>query len=492
MINLNSGLFSSKSFDSKIKSANVQNSERWLGYFLAPAIMMTMYAIAGQSYLNVFYTDVLKMTPIAGGMFLAALPIVSKIMDAITNIVMGQIVEHTRSRQGKARPWLLISAPLLALSGILLFTVPTSSITAQVIWVSFSYNLFFSVAFTMYNISHTLMVPLSTRNSKQRDTLAMASSMGQTMIPGMIVAILFPMLILPIIGVDQGKWITVMSVISILALPAVMLEYYLTKERVTEEAARSNVEAEKHSIVEQLKACFSSKYWIVIMGIIVIYNVFGNLQAAATLYYCNWVLGTYNDGITMTLMNAVGQAPLGFGILILWPLVKKFGKRNLMIVGFSLSILGCVICLLNPRSMGQVLGGLVLKSFGTIPVTYLLLAMVSDSLDHVEWQSKFRCDGLSSSVYGIIFTLSSGISLSIFNLGLGVSGYAAPAADGSWMAQNASVQNFFIYCLFLIPIFAYFLIAFLLGFYHVEKELPQIQKDVVARHRAEAEERGEQ
>jgi GPH family glycoside/pentoside/hexuronide:cation symporter len=486
-----SGLLSSKRFDSIIKSANVQNNERWLGYFLAPSIMMTMFAISGQSYLNVFYTDVLKMTSIAGGMFLVALPIVSKILDAITNIIMGQLIERTRSRQGKARPWVLISAPLMAISGILLFTVPTSSITVQVIWVMFSYNLFFCVAFTMYNISHTLLVPLSTRNSKQRDTLAMASAMGQSLIPGTIVSILFPALILPAIGIDQGKWITVMSVISILALPAVMLEYYLTKERVTEETAESKVELEKHSIGEQLKACFSSKYWFVIIGIIIIWNIMNNIQVTGMVYYCNWVLGTYNDGVTMTLTNAVGQAPLGFGILFLWPLVKKFGKRNVMIAGFTIAIAGCVISLLNPRSMGQVLGGLVLKSVGTIPITYTLLAMLSDSLDHVEWQSKFRCDGLSSAVYSIIFTVASGISLSLFNMGLGVTGYVAPAADGSWVPQNASVQNFFIWSLFLFPIFAYFLVAFLLSFYHVEKELPQIQKDVVARHKAEAEARGE-
>lgn len=491
MVNQKTGMFSSRVFDSRIKSESVKNGERWLGYFLAPSIMMTMFYIAGQSYLNVFYTDVLKMTPIAGGLFLAMLPIVSKVVDAITNIIMGQIIERTHSRQGKARPWLLISAPLLVISGILLFTVPTSSTTVQVIWVMFSYNLFFCIAFTMYNISHTLLVPLSTRNTKQRDTLAMASSMGQSLIPGTIVSILFPMLILPAVGVDQGKWITVMSVISILALPAVLLEYYFTKERITAEMANSTAKIEKHSIVEQLQACFSSKYWFVIMGIIIIGNIYNNLQVTGALYYSNWVLGTYNDGVTMTLLNAIGQAPSGFGILFLWPLVKKFGKRNMMIAGCIVGIIGCVVCLLNPRSMGQVLGGLVLKSIGTLPLTYTLLAMLSDSLDHVEWQSKFRCDGLSSSIYSIIITVSSGISIGIFNLGLGLTGYAAPAADGSWVAQNASTQNFFVWCLFLFPIFAYFLVAFLLSFYHVEKELPQIRKDIVGRHKAEAEARGE-
>lgn len=107
-----------------------------------------------------------------GGAFLAVFPIVSKIIDAITNIVMGYIIDRTRTKQGKARPWLLISAPLVAVTGILLFTVPTGNQTVQVIWVMLSYNLFYSFAYTIYNMSHNLMVPLSTRNTEQRGSLS--------------------------------------------------------------------------------------------------------------------------------------------------------------------------------------------------------------------------------------------------------------------------------------------------------------------------------
>lgn len=485
------GILSSKIFNSKIKSANVQRSEKWLGYFIAPAIIISMFYMSGQSYLNVFYTDVLKLTPIAGGLFLTLLPIISKILDAITNVIMGQIIERTQSRRGKGRPWILLSGPLLAISGILLFTVPNGSTAVQVVWVMISYNVYFSIAFTMYNISHTLMVPLSTRNSKQRDVLAMFSSMGQNMVPGMIVSMLFPMIILPIIGVDQGKWITVMAVISILALPAVMMEYYFTRERVTEEIADSKSEQKSNSLGEQLKACMSSKYWVVIMGIMIVYNLYNNFQVTSILYYSNWVLGTYNDGSTLTILNAVGQAPLGLGVFLLWPLVKKIGKRNVMIGGFVIGIVGCVISILNPYNMGIVLLGLTLKSIGVLPITYTIMAMLSDSLDHVEWKNGFRCDGFSSAIYSIIITVTVGISTGLFNLGLQLKGYIPPATDGSLVTQSASVQNYFIIGLFLVPAIGFFLIAFLLGFYHIEKELPQIQSDIVARHRAEAEAHGD-
>ena len=87
------------------------------------------------TYLNVYYTDVLKLTHVWGGAFLVIFPIVSKIIDAITNVVMGYVIDRTHTPEGKARPWLLLSAPLLAVTGILLFTVPSGSETLQVIWV---------------------------------------------------------------------------------------------------------------------------------------------------------------------------------------------------------------------------------------------------------------------------------------------------------------------------------------------------------------------
>ena len=310
-------LLGSRAFDTRIKSANVQKNERVLGYLLGPAFVMSMFYISGQSYLNTFYTDVLKLTPVWDGAFLAMLPIVSKILDALTNILMGWIVDHTRSRHGKARPWLLLSAPLLAICGVLLFCVPRASIAVQVAWVAISYNLYFSIAFTMYNISHNLMVPLSTRNSRQRDSLSIFASLGVSMIPGALVAFVMPSFVLPFIGIDQGKWMLVMSILSILALPAVMLEYYFTRERVTEEAQGNEDAKQQLTTKQQLKGCLKSSYWLILMAILIIYNLYNNFQVTSMIYYANWVLGKYNDGVTLTLLNVGGQFPLGFGVLLL-------------------------------------------------------------------------------------------------------------------------------------------------------------------------------
>lgn len=244
-------------FQSRIRSENVGRSEKWLGYLLGPAGALLLNAVLA-TYLNVYYTDVLKLTSLWGGAFLVVFPIISKVIDAITNVVMGYIIDRTHTKEGKARPWLLLSAPLLTITGILLFTVPSGSQTVQVIWVMASYNLFYSFAYTIFNMSHNLMVPLSTRNTTQRGSLSVFNQISNIMMTGILVALVFPMVIMPMIGVDAEKWISLMSGLAILALPLTLLEHYFTKERVTlENQAENQISV---PLVKQLKAIFTDKY----------------------------------------------------------------------------------------------------------------------------------------------------------------------------------------------------------------------------------------
>lgn len=486
------GLLSGKGWNSKIKSANVQNSERWLGYFLGPAGVILLNGILA-TYLNVFYTDVLKIGGLWGGMFLMAFPIVSKIVDAVTNIIMGQVIEKTRTQQGKARPWLLVGGPVIALSAVLLFLIPNANDSVKAIWVIFSYNLYYSIGYTIYYMSHSMMVPLSTRNSKQRDGLAMLTNMALSIILGMFVALFFPMLILPRIGVDQSKWITMIVVFAVIVLPCVLMEYYFTKERITEENKELEDSAVKtYTLKEQLGACMSSKYWIMMMAALIIIQICTNVQNTSLVYYCNWVLGTYNDGTTQTIVSAIGNAPLGFGIIIMWPLVKKFGKRNMMISGMVLAVVSSFAFMVNPTNMGWVLGMLAIRAFGALPITYITMAMLADALDHVEWKAGFRADGFSMSIYTIIFTVTAGLAQGLFNLGLSVFGYIPPAADGSFVEQTQSVKNYFVFGYQGLFAVGMIILIIIFWFYRVEKEMPAMQKDIVERHKAEAVRQGKE
>lgn len=421
-------------FNSRVKSKNVTAKEKWLGYLIGPIGALLLNAVLA-TYLNVYYTDVLKLTTIWGGVFLTIFPIVSKIIDAITNIIMGYIIDRTKTKQGKARPWLFLSAPFIAVFGVLLFLVPSGNETLQVIWVMLSYNLFYSFAYTIYNMSHSLMVPLSTRNTVQRGALSVFNQIATIMISGIVVALLFPMIIMPAVGVNKTSWIILMSIISGIALPLTLLEYYFTKERITEE--NLNQTEKKIPFTLQLKALFTDKYYILLIAYFLVYIIGTTLKNIGLVYYCNYVLGTYNDGITQMMISVIGGLPMGLGIFIVWPLAKKFGKRNVTLIGFVIYALGSLICWISPTSMAMVLIGQFIKNIGGLPCAYVFMALFADCLDHLEWKTGFRSDGVAMSIYSVITVAIGGICIGIFNAFLAKLGYIAPISVD---ATNAASQ----------------------------------------------------
>ena len=502
---------------SLVKTPEVNKKEKWLGYLLGPAGALLLNAVLA-TYLNVYYTDVLNLTPLWGGVFLTVFPIVSKIIDAITNIVMGQVIDRTRTREGKARPWLFLSAFLVPLTAVLLFTVPESSDTVKALWVMISYNLFYSFAYTIFNMSHGLMVPLSTRNGTDRGGLSVFNQITTIMMSGVLVALVFPMVIMPMIGVDKSKWITLMSILAIVALPLTLLEYFFTKERVTEEAA----ETEKKKDIpfgQQFKLLFTDRYMVLMYIYFFVYTVGTTLKNLGLVYYCNYVLGTYNDGITQMLVSVIGGLPMGIGIFAVWPLAKRFGKRNVTMVGFVLYALGSLICWIFSTSLVMVLIGQFIKNVGGLPCAYVFMALFADCLDHLEWKSDLRIDGAAMSIYNIIAVAMVGIMTGVFNWMLAKAGYIAPftaksvaeagqvLAQNGWAAQVAldslkpaadgvltvalsqphSVSWVISFAFVGLEFFTGIALVVILFFLNVEKDLPQKQAEIKARHEKQQE-----
>ena len=479
-------LLEKRIFDSKVKTENVKAGEKWLGYLIGPAGALLLNAVLA-TYLNVYYTDVLNLTHIWGGIFLTVFPIVSKIIDAITNIIFGYIIDRTKTKQGKARPWLFLSAPLVAVTGVLLFTVPEASEGVQIAWIMLSYNLFYSFAYTIFNMSHNLMVPLSTRNTTDRGSLSVFNQISTIMMSGILVALIFPMVIMPALGVDKAKWITVMGLLSVITLPLILLEYYFTKERVTEEAR--NTEEQKIPFKTQLKIVFSDKYLLIVFTYFLIYTFGVSMKNLGLVYYCNYVLGTYNDGITQMLVSVIGGVPMGIGIFAVWPLAKKFGKRNVTMWGFVLYAIGSLVCWLVPTNLVVVLVGQFIKNIGGLPCAYVFMALFADTLDHLEWKSGIRCDGVAMSVYNVIAVALVGIVTGIFNGLLSASGYIAPSLDelGNTVAatQPQAVLDTITFSFVGLEVFTGIVLAVLLVFFSVEKTVDRKQAIIKARRGVE-------
>jgi len=482
MIQDNRHLFERPILRSKIDTVDTSTKEKVLGYLIGPVGALLFNTILG-GYINLYYTDVLNLTGIAGGAFLAIFPLVSKILDAVTNVIMGYIIDHTKTKQGKARPYLLLAALLLPLSGILMYIVPTGNMTLQLIWVVLSYNFFYAISVTIYNMSHNLLIPLSTRSSDQRATLSTFASIANIVFAGTLAAVLVPMLVLPAIGVNRQGWITMACVVSLFVIPLTLVEYYYTKERVTEEASQKE-KTEEIPYMQQFVACVKDKYMLLALSIFAVTQLITILRNTSLLYYCNYVLGSYNDGITPTILQVLGGVPMGLGMFFIIPLAKKVKKRTLFMIGYAMVIVGNGICLTAPSNMTVVIIGQVIKNFGCIPSSYIFMALFADALDHFEWSHKFRCDGFAMSVYSIILTVATGICTSIFNLVLGQTGYIAPSlVDGVTVAaqQPAAVTDAILWCYYGVEVFGAAALIAMFYFMKVEYGLPEKQAELLQR-----------
>ena len=488
-------------FDSRIKSKNITGKEKWLGYLLGPCGALLLNAVLS-SYLNQYYQDVLGLGGLLGGLFLTIFPILSKVIDGVVDILYGYLIDRTKSKQGKARPWLLLSAPLMTIFGILLFIIPQTNEIVQSIWVMLTYNLFYSFAYSIYSMAHNMMVPLSTRNVTQRGKLSVFTQIATICTSGIIVALVFPFVVLPMIGVSSTAWIVAMSIFSCLVLPLTLMEYFYTKERITEENV--GVEENKIPYKLQLKAIFTDKYIILLMIYFVFYSFGSQVKNLGLIYYSNYILGTYSDGITQTMISVIGGVPMGIGIFAVWPLAKKFGKRNITVVGFLLYALGGIICMINPYNMVIVLIGQFIKNIGGLPCAYVFMALFADCLDSLEWKTGFRSDGSAMALYNIISTSAIGIGTGFFNLMITGLGYVEPVTgnvpgeitnevqkvieniDGTSSTvfiQNDSVNTFIIWAFLGIEIITGLICAIIILFVNPEKTIHFKQKEIVEREK---------
>ena len=482
--------FLSKSFfNSKIDSVNTQKSEKWLGYFTGPCLVyMVYYAVAGP-YLMQYYTDILGI----GGLALTVIPFFSKFFDLIINTIMGRVISMKHTAQGKARPWILLAGILLASTGSLMYMIPKGSYELKIVWIAVSYNLFFGLGYTIYNMSHTLMVPLSTRNKKQRDELATLTSVSTSMIPGLIVTIVVPMMI-NLIGVGrlaQERWVTMMSIFSIIALPATLLEYYFTKERVTESIG---VEEKQEEIPFklQLKSLFTDKYWVMIMVCFAVYQFINAMSSNSSLYFCNWILGKSIERGTpyQIIVNVIGQLPLIMGAFVVDRLVKKYSMKKVSQFGFLIGAIGCLMIFIFPENKVIALIGVLIKAVGVLP-TYAISTQIAGALDNIEWKNQFRADGASASVSAFIITVMVGMAQSIIFGGISYYDYILPSATLATISQPEKVQSFFVWCFAGIPMIGYLIVAILMKNYDIESRMALLAMEIEARHKEEAESRGE-
>lgn len=497
-------IFESPILSTKIKSANAKLfPEALIGYFLGPTLAMLSNSVLS-NYLNK-YLRALGFDSEWAGSFLTLLPVLSVILVVAGNVIVGRMMERNKTKAGKARPLLLVAIPLMIAALIVLFICtpypdsPSSQAWAMIA-IAIGYNLWFSVAYPFYYTSHSALVGLSTRNSKDRSLIATIANATQLAAIG-ICSMVLPFF-LKYIFIDGDPKATYNAwkifVIVLMAVSAVgaLLEYYFTRERVTEESFNTTVaqplkKATPMSV--QAKVCLKDKYWIIMIVFFLMYQLGGMLKNTSQLFFCQAMFPdaegaftTANGGILQGTLSTIGAIPTALGMLIAWPLANKIGKGKAIFFGALLAVAGGALGLIFPDNFAIVVASFVIKALGSTPAMYLSLALLADIMDHQEAMHGVRTDGLSMSIYGAIMVGMTGIATGIVNGVTGLAGYN----ELEGVISSPALQQVLPWLFIGGETICYGVIAIIFIFMGVEKFSKFDHKAIVMDQKAKAEAEG--
>ena len=495
--------FQNPALKTKINSSSVKIQEMLIGYFLAPLCAMMANSIFS-AYLTRYYADVIGLTDKQFGIFSMALPIVSTVFVIAGNILVGQWIDNTRTPAGKARPYLFLAAPIMAVAIILLFMTPggdnvqSTNYLMKMIWIAVSFNLFYAIGYPCYYTAHSSMVALSTRNGGQRGLLATLSNASMVAAAGVGASILVPILLQPIMfvtGADgtidraasYNNWRMLGIALAVLTFLGIMLEYFFTRERITEETMNLNVKEEKIPMRKHIEVCTKEKFWWMVVIYILFFQMGQLVKNTSMSFYARWmfdsVLQSSNpeatSGALMSTLGLVGGLPSAVGMVIAWPLASKLGKKRAVVLGLILSLIGGIVAFINVHSFPIVTFGVVLKAIGIIPSQYVMVAILSDVLDHLEAKNGFRSDGFTMSIYGATMVGLAVLSMGIVNIFLSSMGY-----DASLTTQPASAQTGMVIAYLCMDMIGFVISIAALWGMNVEKYLDEDKEKILESQKA--------
>lgn len=451
-----------------------------VGYLLGPTLALLTNSVLS-NYFNKYMSDVLHVNTWAS-IFFTWLPVISVIFVAVGNVLVGRLMDNIRSRNGKARPLLLVSVPISLAAILFLFIFspfsPTGTAwhTGVLICIAIGYNLWFAFAYPMYYTPHASLVSLSTRNSKDRSLLATCSNAALLAAMGLCCMILpfFLKLLfvydmsgtgIPVFN-DEGEiqyyideagaaiydaqashdhWKIFAIALILVTLVGVLIEYFFTRERITEEALGKGESGTKAAlpIGEQAKICLRDRYWIIMMAFFFLYQFGGMIKNVSLNYFCTSMfadsMGNYTvayGGKLQGTLAIIGAVPTALGMFIALPLANFLGSKSKAIMfGAVVAVAGGAIGMIDPHSFLVVAISFTIKALGATPAMYLSLALLADIFDHQESVNGVRTDGLSMTIYGSIIAGMTGLTTGVLNAVLSVVDY-----DVSTLQTNEALR----------------------------------------------------
>lgn len=457
-----------------MKSRKTLTLKEYIGYGLTE-LPGTLNTILG-AFLAMFYTDSIGLTAAAvGTMFF-----VSRLFDGVSDLIAGSIVDNTRTKWGKARPWLLWLCIPTGLAIAAIFWVPEKgSSVAQLVYAYITYNLFVTILYTMISVAKVALMPLMTQDGKERSILG-----TMTVLVGLGGALLGTSVTFPFINAVGGNvtaWRIVFAVYGFIVAVGTLLAFFFLREHVAsgESGAIKEKTAEKMPFMEGLKLFFKNRYFILSLFVYFLVQFSNQLNSSSQTYFYKYAM---NDTMLTASMNLFNLIPMIASLLLLaTPMIQKFGKKKTILIGAAMHVLGYVIRGLaaNMSSVPLLAAGTVICALGTGPMAVPVQTLAADAVDYGEWKLGKRIEGMGSAVNTAGAKLATGLAGGCVGWVLALTGYVAD------QAQSAAANNGIISLFAWVPgIMVVGIIIIVSLFYHYDKEVDQVLSDLDARRAA--------
>lgn len=423
------------------------------------------------AFLTMFYTDNIGLAAgMVGTMFF-----VSKLFDGISDLVAGTMIDRTRTKWGKARPWLLWLSVPTGLSLALIFFIPQNgSNTMKLIYAFVTYNLYTTVMYTITGIAKNALMPLMTQNMKERgvlSTFSMFVGLGGTILG---CSFTFPLVFA--LGGDVKAWRTLFMIYGVLVTLGLLFSFFFTKEYVQSVESATKETVENVSFLDGTKMFVKNKYLMLALVMTVVVNLMVQLGTSSQTYFYTYSMG---DPMLMTSLSLVGVVPTLVSIAVITgPCLMKLGKKKSMYVGAAGQMVGAILKMLAAFSQNVplLIVGTVVAGLTTGPLSVPVATLASDGIDYGEYLFNKRIEGVGSAITSFSQKLSSGLAAAMVGWVLALTGYVANGVQSQ--ATNVGIISLFA----IIPaVLLAITIVLLKVFYHYDEEADKVLAELEKR-----------
>lgn len=426
------------------------------------------------AFLLVYYTNVVGASAAAAASIIA----ISKLLDGVSDLVMGYIVDHTHSKWGKARPWIARLCIPLAVCTVLMFSVPSSFAgSIQIAYMFLTYNLVSTIFYTGINVPYATMQGLMTRNQYERGLLGNFRNLLATAGTMTINTVVLKMT--GFFGggdsYTQKGWTLTFVVLMIVFVVLNMFMFFTCKERVVEGGGEGK--KEDVSFIKGLAGLVKNKYWILlVISIFAMYFMMSTFFGSA-VYFAMYNMG--DDGYYATVSNLLSIAQIV--TLFITPfLMKKISKRNLFMIGMIIATVGFVLSGLT-TNYTMICVSSVIKGIGFGCGGATMFGCLQDAITYGEWYNGYGTAGMGNAASSFCMKVGSGVGTAALGWILAAGGF-----DANLEVQSASALTSITVAFAWVPVITSIICVICMALFNLDKYYPQVVADLEAgKHRGD-------